>query len=168
MAAVMQDTCPDSAGTSVARALDMASHDHGRPPLGAYAGLIAGMQLALALITRRRVQRQAAGSLRARDIALYGIATHKIANIVADDRVTRVVRAPFVEVEDGEEHPAGEGAQRAMGEMLTCPYCVGSWVAVGLAGSHAIAPSATRFVASIFATVTVADFLNKASAALHR
>ena len=38
-----------------------------------------------------------------------------------------------------EEEVRGKGAQKAVGELITCPFCIDMWVATGLvAGRHAI------------------------------
>jgi hypothetical protein len=58
-----------------------------------------------------------------------------------------------------EEKPRGRGVRRAIGELLVCPFCLGQWVATGILAALAVAPRATRFVCSIFAAVTISDFL---------
>ena len=53
------------------------------------------------------------------------------------------IREPFVEGEayQGEgERPAGEGLQRAIGELVTCSRCIGTWTAAGLAATQVLAP----------------------------
>jgi hypothetical protein len=49
-----------------------------------------------------------------------------------------------------------------VGELLVCPYCLGQWVSAGYATGLLFAPRATRFVGSIFAGLTVSDFLQVA------
>lgn len=72
------------------------------------------------------------------DIALLGIATHKLSRTVAKDRVTAPFREPFARYEkDGEPGEAeaesrGEGSQKTVGELVTCPYCMSPWVAAAL------------------------------------
>jgi hypothetical protein len=46
-----------------------------------------------------------------------------------------------------------------VGELLVCPFCLDQWVATGYAAGLVVAPRATRFVASIMATVAISDFL---------
>src|ERR671925_1902297 len=76
--------------------------------------------------------------IEARDLVLLGIATHKISRLAAKEMVTSFVRAPFTRFEEetgkGEvsERSRGQGLRRATGELLTCPCCVGQWVAAGL------------------------------------
>ncbi|HXV57493.1 MAG TPA: DUF1360 domain-containing protein, partial [Gaiellaceae bacterium] len=76
--------------------------------------------------------------------------------------------APFTEYEEKgapaevEERPRGEGARRAVGELVSCPYCLDQWVASGFAVGAVFAPRASRLVAGVFAVVAVADFLQLA------
>ena len=99
------------------------------------------------------------------DLVLAGIATHKLSRVIAKDRVTAPLRAPFTEFqEEGgpgevEESPRGSGMRRAIGELLVCPFCLAQWVATGLLAGLAVAPRMGRFVCSIFAAVTISDFL---------
>ena len=64
------------------------------------------------------------------DLALLGIATHKLSRIVAKDRITGILRAPFVNyirssgASEVEEEPRGRGFQRGVGHLISCPYCM--------------------------------------------
>jgi hypothetical protein len=100
------------------------------------------------------------------DIALAGVATHKLTRLVAKDKVTSFLRAPFTRYQEPgtaggevEEEPRGSGAQRAIGELLICPYCLAQWVAAGFTVGFVAAPRTTRLVASIYAAQTLSDFL---------
>jgi hypothetical protein len=105
------------------------------------------------------------------DLVLLGVATHKYSRLVAKDRVTSFLRAPFVRYEgeagpaEVSETPRGHGPQRAIGELINCPFCLGLWVASGLGVGFVAAPRVTRFVAGVGAALAVADFLHLAHAA---
>ena len=105
---------------------------------------------------------------RASDVALTGVATYKISRLLAKDRVTSVLRAPFTRYEgdagpsEVSEKPRGRGLQLALGELLVCPYCMGQWVAGALALGQLAAPRTTRFVAGTFAAYALADALQMA------
>lgn len=103
-----------------------------------------------------------------RDLVLFGIATHKITRIATKDWVTSPLRAPFTRyvksTGGGEvkETSRGEGLQRAMGDLATCPWCSGPWIAGALFAGYLFRPRAVRFVASLFTAVTVSDWLHHA------
>ena len=105
------------------------------------------------------------------DLALLGIATHKLSRLVAKDRITGIIRAPFVSYRrssgegEVEEEPRGRGFQRGIGTLISCPYCVGPWCATALGFGMLFAPRITRFFALILASVAVSDFLHRAYAA---
>ena len=109
-----------------------------------------------------------------RDIALLGIATHKLTRIVTRERVTIPLRVPFTHYEgrDGagqvREEPRGHGVQRAIGSLVTCQYCAGPWVATGLAAGLMFAPRATRLACGVLAIVAISDFLHQAYAGTRR
>jgi hypothetical protein len=133
-------------------------------PLGPYAALITvfniGLTGALAALRRDLPDRTSAG-----DLALLTVATHKLSRVIAKDKVTSPVRAPFVRYEEDagpsevSESPRGTGFRKAVGELISCPFCIAQWIAAaGLLGL-AIAPRPTRFLASLFTIVSGADFL---------
>jgi hypothetical protein len=100
------------------------------------------------------------------DLFLAGVATHKVSRVIAKDRVTAPLRAPFTEFQkeggpgEVEEKPRQVGGMRqALGELLICPFCLGQWVATAALAGFAVVPRATRYVCSIFAAVTISDFL---------
>jgi Protein of unknown function (DUF1360) len=75
--------------------------------------------------------------------------------------VTAFIRAPVtVGEEAGEEEPKPEGFPRVLGELVTCPYCVGLWIAAGFSYGLVLFPRQTRFVTALFGAQAIADFLN--------
>jgi uncharacterized protein DUF1360 len=108
----------------------------------------------------------------ARDIALLGMATHKLSLVGSQDAITSPLRAPFTELEEKkgpkkvDEKPRGEGIRRSVGELLTCQFCLGVWVASFFTYGFVLLPRVSRLVAAIFAAVTVSDFLHQAYKAL--
>lgn len=67
------------------------------PPLLAYAGLTAtfGVALAAATASLQAAGKQVPDRPRASDLLLAAVATHKVSRLLAKDRVTSFVRAPF-------------------------------------------------------------------------
>ena len=62
----------------------------------------------------------------------------------------------------------GSGVRHAIGELLTCPFCVLVWVATLFSFGLVLAPRVTRFAASILAAVTASDSLQFAYARLQQ
>jgi hypothetical protein len=111
---------------------------------------------AVLLRNRKRLPR----SVGLGDIALLSTATFKLARLVSRDAVMSPARAPFTRYIGQGEAPAevneevrGSGVRKAIGELVTCPYCLGQWVATGFIAGWIVAPRATRVIA---ATLTVA------------
>jgi len=79
--------------------------------------------------------------------------------------------APFTHYEksigSGEvlEKARGSGLRRAVGDLLTCSWCIGPWIATGLGVGLVLQPKITRFIASVFVAMTASDFLHHAYAA---
>jgi hypothetical protein len=141
-------------------------------PLGGYA-LLTGTYLTLTggfATWLHHARMPVADRVEGKDIVLTAIATHKLSRLIAKDRVTSVVRAPFTEFQDDagpgevEEAARGHGLRRAIGELLICPYCLGMWVATAFTAGLVVAPRPTRWVMSVFAALTGADALQIAYA----
>ena len=138
-------------------------------PLAAYAVLTAVFNGALiaALVAAKRADRLP-GRVSLLELVVLGAATQKLSRLLAKDRVTSFLRAPFTEYQEPgapgevEEEPRGAGLRLAVGELLVCPYCLGQWVAAGFVSGTLLAPRPTRAIASIFATLSVADLLQLA------
>ncbi len=155
-------------------ALKQAEQSYGRPDralagyasaMGVFAAAAAGVT-ATAWRTGRRPQQPSW-----LELAMFGLATHKIARIVAKDAVTSPVRAPFTEFHgsagDAElaEEVVGTGWRKAVGELVTCPFCLGPWVAGSLVAGSTFAPAVTRAAATVFSSVAISDFLQLGFAA---
>ena len=140
-------------------------------PLGAYVSLmgvfgafVSGLTAAVWFSGSKLPEKPEPG-----EILLLGVATHKLARLITKDMVSAPLRAPFVkfkefsgEGEVEEESRRDGGIKEAVGDLVTCPYCMGVWIAVLMWFGMALAPRLTRFVAGILATVTTADFAHRA------
>ena len=132
--------------------------------MAAYGVLTAGLGVA--------ALRRGATDVRARDLALLGIATAKLSRVLARDRVTSPLRAPFTRFEDFssgsevDESPRGSGLRLALGELLTCPTCLAQWVGTAFLGGLLLRPRETRLVASLFAMLALNDAVQSAQAKL--
>ncbi len=140
------------------------------PPLGSYAILagVYGGALMSALLALRARRHELPERVTVGDLLLVGVATHKLSRLVAKDRVTSFIRAPFTQFQgpggqgEVEEQPRGQGVRLAVGELLVCPYCLAQWVATALTLGLVGAPRLTRTLSAVFVAHTVSDFLQVA------
>jgi hypothetical protein len=140
------------------------------PPYGAYAaimttfagGLAAAGALAHALHRDPREH-------DALDLFVLGCATFKASRTIARDEVTSFLRDPFVEGEahEGGEEPVDTGDMRqAIGELVTCSRCIGTWAAAGLVCTQILAPRFGRLLTWTLAAGALNDWLQAGFAAL--
>ena len=105
-----------------------------------------------------------------RDVLLLGVATHKLSRLLAKDSVTSPMRAPFTRFQgaDGDaelrEEVRGQGGRKAVGELVSCPFCLAPWVVTALSAGLTFAPRWTRAVVASSSAVAVSDFLQLAYA----
>lgn len=136
-------------------------------PLASY-GVIAttfNVLLAGALVAKRD---ELPERISAADLALLTVGTHKLSRQIAKDKVLSPMRAPFVRWEkdagpsEVSETARGTGMRKAIGELISCPYCMAQWVAAAGLFGLLVAPRTTRFLASLFSIVAGSDFLQVA------
>ncbi len=137
--------------------------------MGAYAGLvgaIAGVIKAAGI--------EVPDGLRPADIGLSAVATHKLSRLLTRDPVTSPLRAPFTSYQ-GTAGPAelaeevrGSGARKTVGELVTCPFCAGVWIATGLTAGLICAPRTTRLAAGTLTALAGADLLQYAHTLLDK
>jgi Protein of unknown function (DUF1360) len=140
-------------------------------PYAAYAGIMAtflGGIAATGLVTSRLRRTPVKQSWL--DLAVLGLATFKASRTLARDEVTSFIREPFVQgtpTEAEQEMPVRTGDLRqAVGELVTCSRCVGTWVAAGIAGVDVLAPRFGRTLSWALAVGGANDFLQAGFSAL--
>ena len=140
------------------------------PPYRAYAGIVAtyGGMLAAAGTVAKLLGRQPAQQT-ALDLVILAGATFKAARTISRDEVASFIRQPFVEGEahEGGEEPVRTGdVQQAIGELVTCTRCIGTWSAAGLASLQIVAPQFGRLVTWSLGAAAANDFLQAGFAAV--
>jgi hypothetical protein len=133
-------------------------------PLAGYGAAMLAYTLALcaALSVARRTPTRPGWA----DVVLLGIGTHKLSRIITKDFVTAPLRAPFTRRQANEgagevhDEPRGGLVRRTVGNLLTCPYCLGFWLSTGLNTMLMWRPTETRFVLRVLASDTLSDFLH--------
>lgn len=151
---------------------------HGQPrPLLGYLTLTTTYSLGaltLGLIARRRGESR----ISTRDLLLITVATHRLSRTLAKDAVTSPMRAAFTrykgpglpsevneEVAPQQEH---DQLGHAVGELVSCPFCLAQWCATALVAGQLIAPTVTRHITSTFTAVAGADVLHFVYSAIER
>jgi hypothetical protein len=128
--------------------------------MASYGALTAGLALVL---RRKRFRMQL---LSPWNFVLYALAAEHISRLVSKDSVTSPIRKPFAEFKEpageGEvnEEVIGSGPRQAIGELLTCPFCLDQWVTTGLVAGSVAAPTLTTAVVSVSALARTADYLH--------
>jgi hypothetical protein len=129
--------------------------------MGVYLGLVGAAAAAVRASGRELPDRIPLG-----DAVLLTVATFRLARRIAKDPVTAPVRAPFVRFEgpSGHAEVAEEvrehgGVKHAVGELLTCPFCLAQWVGTGFVLGYVAAPKATRLAALTMTMVAGSDVL---------
>ena len=140
------------------------------PPYEAYAAITGTFLggIGLAGVAARIFDRNPACQTPL-DFAVLSLASFKAARTLARDEVTSFLREPFVkgEAHEGDEEPLETGDFRqAIGELVTCSRCGGTWAAAGLAISQILAPRSGRLLTWSLAAAGANDFLQAAFAAL--
>lgn len=145
-------------------------------PLGSYALLMSvfasGVGGMIALGRRRGASLPE--RLPLADFALLTVATYRASRLIAKDSVTAFARAPFTEYEEpageGEvnERVVGDGLRHAVGELVSCPFCIAVWLASIGAFGLVVFPRPTRLVCSVLTAVAGSDLLQFGHAALQR
>lgn len=146
-------------------------------PLGGYAAAMAVYATAVAALAAaaKLTGRRSPEQITPWDVALLGMATHKLSRTIAKDAVTSPVRAAFTtyqkpsgDAELAEEARQHGGAKHAVGELITCPFCLAQWTATAFVAGTVLAPKATRLAAMTMTVVAISDYLQLGYAFLQR
>ena len=129
--------------------------------MGVYGGLVLTAAAAI-----RRSGRELPSRIPLGDAVLLTVGTFRLARRIAKDPVTAPIRAPFTRFEgaSGEAEVAEVvrehgGVKHAIGELLTCPFCMAQWVGTGFVLGYVTAPRATRLAALTMTMVAGSDVL---------
>ena len=129
--------------------------------MSVYLGLVSAGAAAVRASGRDLPERIPVG-----DALMLTVATFRLARRIAKDPVTSPIRAPFTQfrgpsghAEIAEEVREHGGVKHAVGELLTCPFCLAQWVGTAFVFGYATAPKATRLAALTMTIVAGSDVL---------
>jgi hypothetical protein len=160
---------PKPAPTAQADAEDYRNGEE--RPLGGY---VAAMMAFALLVVAAAVGTVLAGRTLPRRIGAYDLllitaGTHKLSRTLSKTAVTSPLRAPFTRYQDTagpaelkEDVRQSSGIRHAIGELLTCPFCLDMWVVTAHMIGLIFVPRFTRMTAATFTALAGADFLHLA------
>jgi hypothetical protein len=140
-----------------------------RPPYTSYAAIMSTFFAGLALTGwLARIRDRDPQCHSALDLAVLAAATFKASRTISHDEVTSFLREPFVRghAHEGGEEPKPGGMDQAIGELITCSRCAGTWAAAGLTWTQVLAPRFGRILSWSLAAGGLNDFLQAGFAAL--
>jgi hypothetical protein len=137
-------------------------------PLGSYVGLMSvyGAAVGTAAVAAAALGKRPPEQVSPWDVALISVATHKLSRLISKDSVTSPIRAPFTHYRgvsgpaELQEEVRGSGGRKAVGELITCPFCLGLWIASGFVGGLVFAPGVTRLATAALTSLAASDFLH--------
>ena len=126
----------------------------------------------LGTFASRVVRRETDVTLRPFDLLLLGLSCFRIGRLIAFEGVGAPLREPFTETRVDSSGAgqtvvaAGHGPRRVIGELLSCPICLGTWVAAALVYGLHLLPRPTRVLLAIMGTTGAAELCYSATEAL--
>lgn len=155
---------PDSAGTERAWRWPGAASTPDSETSPAHYLLLEGLFFSglagLVALTRRR-EGAGAPPIPVEELPVLALATFALSDVVAKERISTWIREPFTK--ENSDHkplqPEGEGLRYAIGELLTCTRCVGTWSALALVSLRTGAPAAGRATSVVLALAGANDLM---------
>ena len=136
-------------------------------PLGGYITLMSVYGLTLIGLTALDRKRNAApAEIKPLPLLMAAMGSYKFARIVTMSFIGSPIRAPFAKrgesLAGGEvqDEARGEGLQKAIGSLLTCPFCFNVWSATGFFFGMRFFPRLTQNLSHILATAALGDVLH--------
>jgi hypothetical protein len=126
----------------------------------------------LGTFAARLVKRDRDVVLRPFDLLMLGLSSFRIGRMIAFEGVAAPLREPFTatQLDDsgaGQTVVAtGSGPRFVIGELMSCPICMGTWVAAGLVYGMHLFPRPTRVLLAIMSTTGVAELCYAVTEAL--
>ncbi len=133
---------------------------------------LTGIFMSLLAIFNLRSRKSSETDIKPFDYFLLGLSVFRMGRMVSYDTVMEPYRAPFTQtVPDSSGagdtvEPKGTGWRRAIGELIACPICSGTWIAAVLVYGMQVVPGPTRILMAIMSVIGLGEILNAATEAL--
>jgi len=98
-------------------------------------------------------------------MALLAVTTFRTSRLLTKSAVASPLRAPFTKFEgcagtgEVKEQVRADGDLHAVGELLTCPFCIAQWIATLSTAAYVAAPRQTRLAATAMTIAAASDVL---------
>jgi hypothetical protein len=162
----VQETVSTLRRSALRLAAEYEGHDEHRPlrgytkALASYATAVVGFAA-----LGRRAGWQIPDRVPVSDMALLAVMTFRVSRLLTKSAVASPLRAPFTTFKGsggtGEvlEEVRENGDLHAVGELLTCPFCLAQWIATTSIAAYVAAPRQTRLAATAMTLATASDVL---------
>lgn len=137
-------------------------------PYTSYALLMAVYTALFGWVASRVGRSQAPAEMPGpRDLFVLALASFQLSRLLTYDKVTSVIRAPFIESGQGPMHPegtqeeaTGSGLRLAIGQLFTCSPCMSAWA--GALNTYALTlfPRTGRLYLLVLAATGMSTLLN--------
>ncbi|ARK30649.1 DUF1360 domain-containing protein [Halalkalibacter krulwichiae] len=100
-------------------------------------------------------------------IMLLSLATFRLTRLLVYDKITEFLRTPFIEDYEEEQEgemvvfikPRGTGIRAWIGQLISCYWCTGLWVAIFLYGSWCFFPNFVQPVLVVLSIAAIAAII---------
>ena len=75
--------------------------------------------------------------IRHAELVPLSAATFALSKLIVHEKVETWIRQPFVDEQGDRKRPKGRRLRYAVGELMTCTRCMGTWSALGLVAATA-------------------------------
>jgi hypothetical protein len=110
--------------------------------------------------------------LKPMELVQLGFASYRLGRMFSYDKVTEPYRLTFTQTVPDPSGAGmtvvakGSGFRGAIGDLIACPVCTGTWVAAALVYGLSLLPRPTRLFLNIMSSVGIAELLDAATEAL--
>jgi Protein of unknown function (DUF1360) len=103
------------------------------------------------------------GDFTIESLFIIGLASFRLTRVIVFDKIAEFIRAPFLEeIIEGDEVytiPKKGPIRSWIGELLSCYWCTGVWVSIGLLAVYTYLPSIGVAIILIFAVAAIASII---------